>query len=53
MDVKKLIARSKEASLKSMDQLVEEKHEKYRQRQNELRKKWIPERYNTKLDEKK
>lgn len=53
MDVKKLITRSKEASRKSMDQLLEEKQEKYRKRQNELRKKWLPERYNANLDEKK
>ncbi|MCP3763681.1 hypothetical protein NLX67_14995 [Domibacillus sp. A3M-37] len=53
MDVKKLIAGSKEAAGKSMEQLIAEKEQKYRRTHNELRKKWIPERYDPNLDEEK
>jgi hypothetical protein len=53
MDVRKLIEGSKEAEGKSMEQLIAEKQQKYKRRQNDLRKKWLPERYDPKLDEEK
>jgi hypothetical protein len=31
---------------KTMNELVKERHEQLKENQNELRKKWLPERYN-------
>ena len=53
MDVRKLIANSKKYEGKSMEQLLVEKQQKYRRRHNELRRKWLPERYDPTLDHKK
>ncbi|MEH6957246.1 hypothetical protein [Neobacillus drentensis] len=52
MDVRKMIENHKEYNNKTMDQLIKEQFERNIREHNELRKKWLPELYDSTLDKK-
>lgn len=52
MDVRRLITNHKESRHKSTKQLIMDKQQEIIQQHNNLRKQWLPERYDDSLDHK-
>ena len=51
MDIQKILRNHEKYKDKTMDELIAERNKKLRKRQNDLRKKYLPERYDPTIDE--